>query len=141
METESELDTRLHAMRTHFLVPPSPEEALAAFDAAAALMQLGYKDAASGFRYSLVSTLSTASMPFTLAFTSVESSHFQRIYAAERIRARNIDESAVAPGEDLEAVRDREANVKAHSRMHEFVESKDGQHMLTVTPARSCSPA
>ena len=130
MGAESELDTRITTVRAHFLIPPSPEAALAEFDVSVAALRAEYRDVASAFRHSLTSALSTIGMPFTLAFTSVESSHFQRIHIAERIRARNIDESALAPGEELEAVRDREAGVTASSRMYEFVQSEDGQDSL-----------
>lgn len=130
MGTEKQLDARIDTMRTHFLVPPSPEGALAEFDASIASLLPEYVDVASGFRYSLTSTLSTIGMPFTLAFTSVENGHFQRIYTAERIRARSINESALVPGEELEAVRDREAGVSANSRMQEFVQSEVGQNRL-----------
>src|ERR1039458_9585961 len=117
-------------MRARFLVPPSAEESLADFDAAIAPRRPQYQAVAKAFRHNLTSALSTVSMPFNLAFTSVNQSHLQRIHVAERIRARNIDESSLHPGEELEAVRDREARTKAHSRMGEFVQSEDGQNTL-----------
>src|ERR1039458_6178514 len=93
-------------MRARFLVPPSAEESLADFDAAIAPRRPQYQAVAKAFRHNLTSALSTVSMPFNLAFTSVNQSHLQRIHVAERIRARNIDESSLHPGEELEAVRE-----------------------------------
>lgn len=130
MEEGTELKARIRDMRAHFLVPASAEESFAELDAATVPLRPKYQPVAKAFRHSLASALSTVAMPFALASASVEQSHFQRIHIAERIRAGSLDENAVQPGEDLEAVREREARTKAHSRMREFVESEDGRNVL-----------
>src|SRR5207248_2920131 len=61
---------------------------------------------------------------------SAHESHFQRIYIAERIRARSIEADAIRPGESLEEVRDQEANRKAHGQMTEFARSHDGRNAI-----------
>src|SRR2546422_1053003 len=117
-------------MRAHFLVPASSAEIFTELDAAAVPLRAEYQALTKAFRHSLASAISTVAMPFALASASVEQSHFQRIHIAERIRARSLDEDAVQPGEDLEAVRERHAHTKADSRMREFVESEHGRNVL-----------
>lgn len=124
MEVEQDVEVLARDLRTHFLVPPSAEETFAEFDAAAALLRPEYQPIAKAFHHSVASTLSTVAMPFALASASVEQSHFQRFHTAERIRALPL------VGEGLDEVREREASAKAHSHMHDFVQSKDGQNAL-----------
>jgi hypothetical protein len=128
--SDDELDARLTDMREHFLVPPSTEDTFAEFDAATLSLRSEYQAVAKAFRHSLASALSTIAMPFVLASTGTDQRHFQRIYMAERIRARSIDEDALHPGEDLETVRERQAHTKADLRMGEFVQSEDGRNAL-----------
>jgi hypothetical protein len=130
VEPERELDARLRDMRGHFLVPPSTEDIFAEFDAAAVSLRPEYQAVAKAFRHSLASALSTVAMPFVLVSNGIEQSHFQRIHIAERIRARNISEDALHPGEDLETVREHQAHTKAHLRMREFVQSEEGRNAL-----------
>jgi hypothetical protein len=130
VEAGSELDARIRDMRAHFLVPASPEAIFTELDAGAVALRAEYQAVAKAFRHSLASALSTVAMPFALASASVEQSHFQRIHIAERIRARSLDEDDLQAGEDLEAVREREAHSKANSRMREFIESQDGRDVL-----------
>jgi hypothetical protein len=129
-EAENELDARIRNVRAHFLVPASTEEICAELDAAAEPLRPQYQTVVKALRHSLASTLSTVAMPFSLASASIEQSHFQRIHIAERIRARSLDETAVQPGEDLEALRERHAHKKANNRMRDFVESEDGRNAL-----------
>jgi hypothetical protein len=130
MQAGNELDVQIRDMRSHFLVPASTDEVFTELDAATAAVTPEYHAVVQAFRHSLASALSTVAIPFALASASVEQSHFQRIHIAERIRARSIDGDALQPGEDLEAVREREARTKAHGRMREFAESEDGRNIL-----------
>jgi hypothetical protein len=126
----NELDSQIREMRAHFLVPASTDEILKELDAARSATRPEYHSVVSAFGHNLASAVSTVAMPFRLATASVEQSHFQRIHIAERIRARYIEEDALHSGEELEAMRDREAHIKAQSRMQEFVGSDDGQDVL-----------
>ena len=130
MEGGTGLDARIRDMRAQFLVPARAEQIFAKLDTAGVSLLPEYQPVAKAFRHSLASALSTVAMPFALASASVDQSHFQRIHIAERIRARSLDEDVVQPGEDLEAVREREAHKKAHDRMREFVESDEGRNIL-----------
>ena len=130
MDLENELDIQIRDMRARFLVPPSTEEIFAEFDAAIALIHTEYQTIANAFRHNVSAALSTVTVPFALASTSVEQSHFQRIHIAERIRARSIEEGMLKPGESMESVREQEAYTKAHLRMHEFIQSDDGRNVL-----------
>src|SRR5690242_328986 len=123
----SDYDARLRDMRVHFLVPVQEEEIFAEFDTAVASIPLVYQSAANAFRHSILSALSTVTMPFTLASVSVTQSHYQRFDIAERIR---FDDGTVPPGENLESFRAKEAAKKADLRMTEFVQSKDGQEHI-----------
>ncbi len=130
MESGADLDARIRDVRARFFVPAPADEILAELDAAAVSLGPEYQPVATAFRHSLASALSTVAMPFALASASVEQSHFQRIHIAEWIRARSLDEPALQPGEDLEALRERVAHSKAHGRMREFVESHEGHNAL-----------
>jgi len=107
-------------LRKHSFVPPSPEGCFADLDAAAASLRPEYRPVVEAFRHSLMSTVSTVSMPFSLASASVEQSHFQRLHTAERIRADDLST------EDQEEA----ARAKANSRMLDFVQSQDGRQAL-----------
>ena len=130
MDLESKLDIQIRDMRARFLVPPSAEEIFAEFNAAIESLRSVYQTTANAFRHNISAALSTVSMPFTLASTSVEQSHFQRIYTSERIRARAIEEDDLQPGESLETAREQAAYTKACSRMREFIQSEDGRNTV-----------
>ena len=130
IEVDQELTDRIRVMRAHFVVPPSTEEIFAAFDAATLSLTAAYEPVVKAFRHSLSATLSTVTIPFALASSSTEQTHFQRIHIAERIRAQKIGEEQVHEGEDLESLRDREASFIAQSRMRDFVESEDGKSIF-----------
>lgn len=128
MDLENELDIQIRDMRAHFLVAPSTEEIFAKFDATIAPIPTEYRTIANTFRHNISAALSTVTLPFTLASTSVEQNHFQRIHIAERIRARSIEESTLQPGESIELAREQEAYTKANLRMKEFIQSEDGRN-------------
>ncbi len=91
MSGDDALDRSIREMRTHFLVPPGPEDTFSQLDALVDLLLPEYRSLAEAFKHSLSSTLSTVAMPFSLATASVHQSHFQRLHIAERIRARSIE--------------------------------------------------
>lgn len=130
MSGDDALDRSIREMRTHFLVPPGPEDTFSRLDALVDSLLPEYRSLAEAFKHSLSSTLSTVAMPFSLATASVHQSHFQRLHIAERIRARSIELDSIKPGEDLEEVRQREAYRVASERMREFAESEEGKNAI-----------
>lgn len=117
-----ELAARIREMRSHFLVPPSPEAVFAEYDPAVLLIESEYQQLAKSFRHTVAATLSTVAVPFQLASSSAEHNHYQRHYLAEIIRS---GADADAATEILERVQ-----AKAHERMREFVESEDGRNAV-----------
>jgi|WetSurMetagenome_2_1015567.scaffolds.fasta_scaffold77050_2 hypothetical protein len=130
MDLDSEFDAQIRDMRARFLVPPSTDEMFSEFNAAIAPIHVEHQIIANAFRHNISAALSTVTLPFTLASTSVEQSHFQRIHIAERIRARSIEESMLQPGDSIEVAREQEAYTKAHLRMREFILSEDGRNEI-----------
>jgi hypothetical protein len=119
-----------------FLVPRAPSELLADFGDIRNSLSPQYVLLAAAFEQNVSAVLSTIGIPVTLALASAEGSHWQRIYSAERIRARKLDPE---PGEneaDLEARRDEHALKSASERMREFVTSPDG---LSKIAADACA--
>lgn len=130
VEAEQERKARFREVRAHFLLPENAEETFEDLDAALVTLQPKYEGVIRAFRQSLVGAVSTVSMPFALANSSVQVSHYQRIYSAERMLALNIEEDALGPGADVEAARESEARTQAARRMAEFVQSEEGRRIL-----------
>ena len=130
MSEEDALDQAIRDMRDHFLVPPAPDEYFSRLDELIDGLDRKYQALGQSFRHNLNSLLSTVAMPFSMASASIHDSHFQRIHAAERIRARSIELDAIQPGERLDETRDREAYRKARSLIKEFVGSEDGMNAI-----------
>lgn len=124
-------DAAIERMRDHFLVPPRPEEVFVEFDGLVGALATSYGPIAAAFRQNIVSLLSTVAVPFAMASSSTERSHFQRLHIAERIRARSIGASDIPPGEDLETVRSREAHRKAVDNVKSLVESESGKALIS----------
>lgn len=132
MQVEEETKVLVRDMRKHFFVPPSAEESFAGLDAAAALLRPEYQPVFEAFRHSLMATISTVAMPFSLASASVERSHFQRFHAAERIRAHDFGDM-FTEGDREGITNDQEettAHNEARSRMLDFLQSQDGRQAL-----------
>ena len=77
-------------------------------------------------RDGLRGVVSAGSLPYQLASHSAHQRHFDRIYTAERIRS-HIN---VKSGDQPSVARREEALQIAHERMHEFVRSSEGVHLL-----------
>lgn len=131
MIREQDLKTVVREMRKHFLVPAEPSEVFCDFDTVATTLREDYRPLADAFRHSLESVLSTASIPFALASASVRKAHFQRLHAAERIRALSIEAEAGSEV-DVELVRAREAHRIACERMNEFEQSEEGRNAVIL---------
>jgi hypothetical protein len=113
-----------------FFVPRPPSEILTGFGGLTNSLSPEYAPPAAAFEQNVSAVLATIGMPVTLALASAERSHWQRIYTAERIRARGLD---AEPGEnesDLEARRDEHALKSASEKMREYVTSSDGPSQI-----------
>ncbi len=121
----TELADALKNMRRKFLIPLD-DSVFDDLDTRIAEAATDYCDVGRTFRHSLASIHSTVTLPFTLASASVQGSHWQRIYAAERIRERGRE----VTGTGLEETRDAEAIAK--DRVREFLKSKEGVDQITL---------
>jgi hypothetical protein len=117
-DSETEVKAQVREMTAHFLVPRQTAQLFAKLDSASTSLIPAYKPTFSAFRGSMCSAVSTISMPFALVSASVHRSHFQRIYAASRIRALAYDWGA------------DETFAKAESQMREWNASEEGERAI-----------
>jgi hypothetical protein len=148
MEAESEFDAKIREVHKHFFISPQAERTVAALDATFDMLRPEHHAVAMAFRYSLDATLSTVTVPFTLAISSIQQSHAQRIAAGARIQAEfpdvfpehasdlSPDGESTDPSEDPETRRERRAQRRFDSEFRKLVESKEGMQTLILDTAK-----
>ncbi len=118
-------------MRTYFFVPPDVGSFMAEVNQLASGAELPMAEIARAFAHNVSAVISTVSIPFTLASTSVHRQHYWRFGTAERIRARMIEQEENETEEALERRRDAHAGKRADERMQEFLATSDGTNTVT----------
>jgi hypothetical protein len=86
---------------------------------------------AIAFKSNVNGLYATVSIPFQFAFRSIQNQHEQRIFIAEKIRARSIDAEANESIEALDLRRYAAARIKADAELTTFFKSKDGLDVIT----------
>jgi hypothetical protein len=117
-------------MTEHFYVPTDTSALLGDLNTCLATASGTLADIARAFIHNLEGAVQVASVPFALASASTHRSHYQRIFTAERIRARGLEG---AEGEDAEALEKRRSDAAtrvADDTFREFVSSDDGRTVV-----------
>jgi hypothetical protein len=120
----------IETMERHFLVPLNMDDFLSDLDGTVAQLRPPYDEPGRAFGHNLTGVVSTVTLPFALAASSVRDRHTQRFYTAERIRARSIEAEEGESESSLEERRKRHAQDIARERVEEFVRSEDGKELL-----------
>jgi hypothetical protein len=133
METTNS-DQALDALRAdvleRFYIPYGLPSLLTKFGELKASLPHTYLQAAEAFEFNIGSVIATVGLPFFLANSAARGSHWQRIYAAERIRARKFGPEPVP-----EEHREKHALEMASKKMKHYLSSAEG---LDAVAADTC---
>src|SRR6266849_7841782 len=115
--TGDELGALIQSATSAFAIPPDGEQLFAPLTEAIPKISQPFNEIGKVLRANIDGLISAVSIPYTLASRSAHDRHWQRIYLAERIRARKLDAGPDESSEALELRRDREALVQAKPKM------------------------
>lgn len=105
----------------HFFFPPNSLEFFKDLETVVCNAPQQIRDVAEAFRRNLEAVLSTASMPFRLAWAAVQQRRWQKILIAERIRALEFEDK----GQTKEYA-DSQALQEAKGKFDQELSSRDG---------------
>jgi len=118
-------------MKHHFYVPPDFDDFFDDINETIPHLPGFLSNCLTDFRENLQSIMGAVSLPFLMAQHSASSLHYQRISAAERIRALLIDKQEGESDNDLELRQERAAIERANEQMREFGKSDEGIDLIS----------
>ena len=117
-------------VRENFLVPTESSLKFSRISTLAETLPSELSRLAGTFHHNLTVVVDTAGVPLTLASSTAQGSHWQRIHTAERIRARMLEPEEGEEESSLESRREAHAHAQAAEKMREFSSSPDGQSAM-----------